>query len=63
MSKFRMGEVCALHLEGQYVNYEINKEWVWYDYNWYAELNWVECTHVFSKVHGMMTLYLLTNGI
>ena len=63
MNKCGMPYVCAAHLENRHVDYVISKEWVWYNWNWYAELNWVECTHVYSKVHGMMTLYLLTNAI
>lgn len=45
------------------MNYTIDKNFIFYDHNWYEELYWMECTHVGWKVQNMMTLYLLTNGI
>lgn len=55
--------MCGLHEQGQYVDYEINKRFVWYHWNWYQELHWIECTNVDITVQAMMGVYLLTNGV
>ena len=41
----------------------INKEFVWYHWNWYEELNWIECTNVDITVQSMIGMYLLVNGV
>jgi len=33
--KCSMEYVCGLHKEGQFVDYVIDKSWVWYNWNWY----------------------------
>lgn len=55
--------VCSEYQQNRFVDYEIDKSFVWYFWNWYAELRWIECTNVDVTVQAMASLYFLTNGI